>query len=391
MRVLHVINSLRPGGTERMLINILKRLSDAPNQEHFVVTMRGAGPLAFELPENVPCVSLGIKNRKLAALQLRASIRHWKITLVHARNRGCWIDSWLAARLSRVPALLGFCGWDEDTAFAPQWEQRIRWLGRLGARFSSVSQAGITNLGECGISRERIHYLPNGIDSVLRSEKEAAVGRESMGVNDEHIVAACVGSLTPLKNHIGLIRAFGAAHKLHADARLIIAGDGPMKNTLCSEVRRLCLTQAVIFLGHRHDVAEILSLCDVFVCSSIAEGMSNAILEAMAAGLPILATDVGDNARLVRDGLDGRICSTSETEIAKCLATLIQNEELRECMGNSARQRSRTFDLDNAAKGYESLYRALSKATRGANQVVDSARGRKLNPRDWVMKPIGLS
>ncbi len=110
----------------------------------------------------------------------------------------------------------------------------------------------------------------------------------------------------------------------------------------------------------------MLAAMDVYVCSSDSEGMSNALLETMAAGLPLVATDVGDNAQIVRDGVDGRVVpSGSADAIAEAVAFLAENSDARRTLGSAPRARAGAFDFSGTVRTYEALYRALADVPVG--------------------------
>jgi glycosyltransferase involved in cell wall biosynthesis len=131
----------------------------------------------------------------------------------------------------------------------------------------------------------------------------------------------------------------------------------------------------VHLLGRRDDVPLLLGCVDVYVCSSAAEGMSNALLEAMAAGLPIVATDVGDNAVVVRDNVDGCIVqANSEGPIADALAMLAGSPEVRHRLGTAARDRAKNYSFERTVRAYEDYYQSLVTLKTSANTAMSHPR-----------------
>jgi len=169
-------------------------------------------------------------------------------------------------------------------------------------------------------------------------------------------VAGTVGRLDPVKDQVGLLRAFARANKgRHA---LVIAGDGPARPQLEATVRELGLGDRVRLLGERDDVPIVLRALDVFVLSSIGEGISNAILEAMASGLPVIATGVGGNVELVRDGLTGCLIEPRRPELlADALTAYFDDPARAATHGAAGRSRAgEEFGLERMLAGYVALY-----------------------------------
>ena len=165
------------------------------------------------------------------------------------------------------------------------------------------------------------------------------------------------------------------------NVRLLIVGDGPLRTALTEQATEAGVADRVCFTGRRDDVPLLLSAMDIYVCSSASEGMSNAVLEAMASGLAVVATDVGDNAKMIRDGEDGLIIEPhSSTAIGQAVGTLAESPELRRNLAAAARIRAMTFDFDRAVQNYEQYY----------SHLVDSNARRWLPAVQWrSAAPIG--
>jgi glycosyltransferase involved in cell wall biosynthesis len=170
--------------------------------------------------------------------------------------------------------------------------------------------------------------------------------------------AICVASLRSKKGHVHLFEAFRRVRKRVPAARLLLVGEGPLAGALEREAAGPDLGGAVYFAGYRADVAALLSRCDIFVLSSLEEGMPNALLEAMAAGIPSVVTDVGGNAEVVEDGITGYLVPASDPEaLAGRLTDLLLDADLRRGQGEAARQRFESrFTLDRMTSAYHALY-----------------------------------
>jgi len=369
--IVHLVHSLEGGGTERTLVSLLRSFT-ARSFRHIVVTQRDAGELSSSLPGRVACRPLAVRGRsRWAWLELGRLMRQWKTTVVHARNTGCWMDAIMASRLTPgVQLLLGFHGLDTCAPFSRRQRRSARWGLHSGARFVSVSFTGRRQLEEqAGIPSSRIDVLPNGVDLTRFETVDPATRDRTRGcwhVDDTTFAVVTVGSLTPVKRHDILIRAFARAVKVIDNMRLFVVGDGPLRASLVELARVENVGNRVIFTGTRRDVPAVLAGMDAYVCSSESEGMNNALLEAMAAGLPIIASGVGDNGLVIRDGIEGRIVEPGScTSFANALVLLCREKALRLRFAAAARERAREYEFSQTVSAYERYYRAASQSFAG--------------------------
>jgi glycosyltransferase involved in cell wall biosynthesis len=184
--------------------------------------------------------------------------------------------------------------------------------------------------------------------------------RAALGLGPEHVVIGTVGRLDPVKDQVGLLKAFS---QLPDDSRtlLLIVGDGPCRQDLEAAVDALGLRERVRLLGERNDVPAVLSAMDVFVLCSVGEGISNTILEAMATGLPVVATRVGGNPELVTDGSTGFLVEArSPAALATSLRRYLDDPTLLAKQGRAARDHTEAeFSLERMVGAYERLYGRL--------------------------------
>ncbi len=352
---------------ERSLVSLLGELR-CPGLRHAVVTLRDAGGLSERLPEDVACCAIGASGRSWSSgMRLARIARRWNASVLHARGTGCWNDAIVAGALARrARVVLGYHGLEASKTFGRRHRRSAR-LGLLtGARFTSVFETGVRQLHtELSIPLDRIDLLRNGVrlNPVVGSGAEVRRRiREEFRLGQGTFVVGVVGSLTPVKRHDVLLEAFARVLATRARLALLIVGDGPLRDSLA---RRVCsdgTVGRVRFAGWREDVAELLRSMDAYVCSSASEGMSNALLEALAAKLPVVVTDVGDNASMVRDGVDGLVIKPGSVEaVARALTTLIDRPLLRKRLATSAGTRARRYDLARTVEAYETYYRSLAR------------------------------
>jgi glycosyltransferase involved in cell wall biosynthesis len=211
--------------------------------------------------------------------------------------------------------------------------------------------------------------IPNGIDSnAFRRPGARQQWRQENGFAEGDFLIASVARLEPQKNPLGLIESFAQAFGAQAfdDARwrLLLAGDGSLREAAREHSARLGVAGRVHFLGVRAEVAEMLAACDLFALSSRWEGSPLAVMEAMAAGLPVVATAVGGVPELVADGETGLLVPPGEERsFAAALASLARDPGRRHEMGTAALRRAAAFSVDAMVASYAGLFERLAGAT----------------------------
>jgi glycosyltransferase involved in cell wall biosynthesis len=192
------------------------------------------------------------------------------------------------------------------------------------------------------------------------------------------IVIGTVGRLDPVKDQAGLLEAFNLLCATMPERRLllrlVIVGGGPQRSVLEKQIVEFGLEAQVCLLGNREDVSALLAEFDIFVLSSIAEGMPGVLLEAMAAGLPVAATDVGGAGEIVSDGLTGQLVPASNpSRLAEALSTYVWDEALRVRHGSAGRRKVETgFSLEQMISAYVELYDGLLDArANGASGLTE--------------------
>lgn len=246
-----------------------------------------------------------------------------------------------------------------------------RWLLRGIDRFVAVNTLAIEEFTDLGIDRRRIIHIPNGVPPVAsaafdREAKQAA--RARLGIREERLVVF-VGRLSAEKNLAILVAAWPGVLRHHADAHLTLVGDGgtfrSVEADLQQRVAALGLQTQIHFTGRVHNVQDYLLAADLFVLPSSTEGMSNALLEAMAVGLPVVATRVPGNMQVIRDGENGLLVEPGNAEALTAAVTrLLSAPQEAERLARAARHTvEERFTIHRVGEAYLRLYRELATSS----------------------------
>jgi glycosyltransferase involved in cell wall biosynthesis len=350
-RVAHVVLQLDIGGMEKLLVEFAKHVDRERFELHFVCIGK-RGPIADEIEgEGWPVVVLdeppGINPRLV--FRLAHLFRELSVDVVHTHNTKPMLYAAPAARLARVRRVV-------HTRHGPRLGLPktaraafvYRTVSRCLDRFVCVSSHVARMTAQEGVARKRITTVLNGID--VRQFSYAGP------VDDGPALA--VGRISPEKDLGTMLEAVALVVKEYPRFRLEVAGDGACLPALRDRCSKLGLDGTVRFLGEVKDVAPLLARASLFVQSSLTEGISLTILEAMARGLPVVATRVGGNSEVVADGVTGYLIrSSSPSEVALAMIRLLRSPEERRRMGAAGRARVESvFDVRRMVREYEALY-----------------------------------
>ena len=383
MTILHLITGTNVGGAEKALAALVRR-SDALRFRYVVVSMAEIGPVGEDLiTAGVEVHSLGMRRgtpSPAGLLHLIKIIRQTKPQLLQ-----CWMYhanllGLVAAKLAGVPHII----WGircSDVDFS-RYRRMTRWVVTLGARLSRFPQTIIVNSEagkrlhlRLGYIEYKMEVIPNGFDlKLFRPDFKSRITiRKDLGLPDNALLIGLIARFDPMKDHATFLKAAGLLSERKPGVHYVLAGSG-----VCHENQELSklvsenkLNGSVHLLGPREDVPRVNSSLDIACSSSIGEGFSNTLGEAMACGVPCVVTDVGDSAYIV--GTTGRVVpSRNPSALADACADLLAMlEEDRRALGRRARQRiASLFDLDLVTKQYETLY----KRTATSPEPNDSAQ-----------------
>jgi glycosyltransferase involved in cell wall biosynthesis len=293
--------------------------------------------------------------------RLRRMTREQAIDIVHSHDYKTDLLAWLLSKFERVAAISTAHGWTGHSA-------RERWLyypfgKRLLARFGrviAVSRDITQELIRHGASADHVTTILNGIDhrQHKRERSREQVIRQRLGISREATVLGSVGRLEPQKRFDLLIESFHRLRSRFPDLVLVIVGDGSLKDSLASQISRLGLGDSCRLLGQRTDIVDLHHAFDVYVQSSDYEGTPNTVLEAMALETPVVATDVGGTAELIRNGMDGVLCRANDVDVlVGAVAGALADRAKASWMAASARRRvETTLSFDARMKAVEAIY-----------------------------------
>ena len=395
--VVHIVHRFDTGGLENGLVNLINHLPGSAYR-HAVVALTEVTPFKQRVKrEDVTFVAL----QKGPGQGFRLYPRMWRLlrelrpTIVHTRNLGP-LEMQVAAAAARVPVSIhGEHGRElNDLDGNNRHLQRLRRLySPFVTRYVALSQDLQRYLVErVGIAPDRIRQIYNGVDEQRFHPARGRQGRQIEGCpfvstgagqggqRDGHWLVGTVGRMQGVKDQTLLATAFVRAlvlqPALKPRLRLVMVGEGPLRAASLAILQAGGVADLAWLPGERSDVADVMRGLDCFVLPSLAEGISNTVLEAMATGLPVIATRVGGNAELVAEGRTGQVVPAGDAEaMAQALCDLASDPERAKAWGKAGRAEvERRFSLAAMVRAYADLYdrecaartqrRTFTRATR---------------------------
>jgi glycosyltransferase involved in cell wall biosynthesis len=286
-------------------------------------------------------------------------VRH-KIDILHTHNPGTLLYGVLAAKWAGTPAIINTeHGFAYDLSLKARVKEKL--LYYYVDRITAVSDKLKNDLISIyALKDKKIQTIRNGVLSA-KIEEHPSISRKKVGMSRNCFNIGIVGRLVPVKNHGMLLDAFSMVRTKNRMVRLWIVGSGELETRLKRQAQRLKIQDDVVFMGSRVDIPVILNALDLFVLCSSSEGLSITLLEAMSAGLPIVATDVGGNSEVIENERSGLLVETNQPEdLARSISRLIDNKDEAAKMGLMARQRYLdSFSVDLMAQRMVNLYESV--------------------------------
>lgn len=366
IRVLWLIKGLGPGGAEGLLVGHARHADGAeityraaylrPEWSHRAPALREAGV-------QVTCLDAGGEWDLRWAIRLRRTLLDHPVEVIHIHSPSVASVARIVLRTirpGRRPAIL----YTEHNRW-PHHNRLTRFANRITFGLNDATMAVSMSVRDSITHRmsDSTQVVIHGIEGAefeVDAGQRAAV-REELGVGGDDILVGTVANLRPSKAYPVLLRAARRALDRDQRVRFVAAGVGPMAGVLEKLHGDLCLGDRFSFLGFRDDVGHLLGAMDIFVLASNGEALGIAILEAMAAGLPVVATRAGGVPEIVTDGVQGLLVPANDHEaLADAIMFLVSNPDRRVRMGSAARERGASLDVVSAVTIIESCYRELT-------------------------------
>jgi len=359
-RVLHFIGSLEMGGTENMLLLYLKN-TKSKNLEHSVCTLYSGGALEKEFQSaGIKVYCLGIKGKfslPIAIARFKKLVEELHPNIIHSYLLQENLVARLVGKLTNTKVI---CGKRDTDRHKSRWKVALD-LSTMGMAELHVSNSreGANELTAYGLPHQKIKYIPNGKDL---KKFDLPIGKieakKRIGCSENEILLGCIARLYEFKGQKYLIQALPSVLGKYPKAKIVLVGGGSMEESLQELAKSLGVEEKVLFLGERKDIPELLKAFDLFVFPSLREGMPGALMEAMASGLPVIATNIDGNNELIVDGENGVLVSPERPQqISAKIILLLENKEMAERLGEKAKETiEKKFSIDNMVTQIDSLY-----------------------------------
>ena len=358
MRVLHLIDSLPLAGAEVLVKDVATRLRKRGIECEVAVLRTLHSPLETTLQNaGVPLHSTGVRNlySPCQVGPLAKLMRRFDVVHVHLFPAQLWAVVGVAGLSRPVPLVTTEHG---TSNFRRRWWLRSfdAWLYQHYLSVACNSEATAESLIRwCPSAAPKVRVIQNGIPL---DDFEAAQPGE-VGVPSDVTRLVCVGRFEHPKDHVTILRAVAAVPKVH----LLLVGDGALRSSLEKLARSLGIAERVNFLGRRQDVARILKASDIYVHSAKFDGFGIAACEAMAAGLPVIASDVPGLAQVVH-GAGILFPVGDDAALAREIQELLASPERRREMSKASRDRAQSFGIDRTVDGYLAMYESVLEPER---------------------------
>jgi glycosyltransferase involved in cell wall biosynthesis len=359
IKLLFVIPTLDRSGAEKQLMLLTTRLPRSEFQVHVAALTRG-GPYAAELEAaGIPVTVLHkrFKCDPVAYWRLRRLLREWRPDVLHT-----WLfaaNSYGRLAAGTRPSFPVVVSERCVDSWKTGWQL---WLDRkLVARTTRLvgnSRSVADFYRDVGVPTKKLAVIPNGIDLPPIPPVARDTIRRELGIPLESQVVGYIGRLAGQKRVMDLIWAFELIRVMHGEVHFVIVGDGPERAKLESFAHSLEIGARVKFLGHRDDARRLLPALNLFWLASDFEGLSNSVMEAMAAGLPVVASDIPPNRELVIDGETGFLAPVGDrVAFAQLGERFLLNSDLARNFGSAGRERvAREFSVERMVEAYARLY-----------------------------------
>ena len=372
-RLLYVITKLELGGAQKQLLSLIDIL-DKERFDIFLFTGWDGALLEDALRINGIRINRSLLLDRpinplrdfLAFIEIYLFIKRNRIQIVHTHSSKAGIIGRLAAGLAKVKIIVHTVhGWSFNDYQSKIKRKFFIWLEKLSANFTDkiivVSNCDRNKgLKNCIGKPEKYQIIRYGIDYEEFGIKDNLI-RKELGIDKDDLLVGMVSCFKPQKSPQDFIKLAFLVHQSIPKVKFLLVGDGALRVSIEKSIRRLNLKQVIILTGWRRDIFRILSSLDVFVLTSLWEGLPISALEAMAASVPVVVTDTGGISEVIRDGETGFLVSPHDSEnLLQKLLILLKDKELRVRMGEKAKESlNSNFRIRNTAANTQDIYKDL--------------------------------
>lgn len=370
-RVLHLITSFEIGGTERQAVELLNRL-DGERYDVRLAVIRNEGPFYREIASRFPAVpefpltSFYNANAIKQLLRLRSFMRRERIDILHAHDFYSGLLGGAAARLAGVRVIA--CQRHLKLSDRPAHKTGARIIHKLAHRIlvnSDAIREGIVSGDRAGAGK--IVVVRNGISraNVSRAEARQQLVSE-LGTGRDAALIGMAARLQPVKGHRFFIEAAASVLREQPNAHFVLVGDGPLRREIQDQVGVLGIAERVHMLGDRTDAGQLIPAFDLLVLPSLHEGLPNAVMEAMSAGVPVVATAVGGTKELIIDGETGYLVPPGDSAaLAERILFALDDPNVSNLVAAAQARIASSFSMERMVGSVEQLYDELMEACRG--------------------------
>jgi glycosyltransferase involved in cell wall biosynthesis len=367
INVLHIIQNSKRGGVQLQLLNLVKAYDRSLIRPTVCCLSYQEDVGRLMEQHGIDFVALNVrKHYRFSPWTILALYRLMKekhIHVVRAHKYSSSMYGRIAAWLARVPVVI--------TSVHGNYRKDLRHERRIANKLLAKITDRIVAMSESirqdiitydNIDPAKVVIIRNGVDTVLFSpEATPSDLREELGLKDDETVIGFAGRLVPAKGLAHLIGAFDGLRTETGQVKLLIVGCGQLMEPLKKMTHEKGLSNDIIFLGERTDIPQLLGVMDIFVMPSIAEGLPNALLEAMAAAKPVVVTSAGGMAEIIQNGINGLVVPVAdEAALLKGLKNLVKNRSFAQALGAAARQTiEKAYSIKTTARAWEDLYVGL--------------------------------
>jgi glycosyltransferase involved in cell wall biosynthesis len=311
IKLMHLTYDMRIGGTEMVIKNIIEGADKALFEMSIFCIEEPIGPWGVDLQKSG--ITINAKARKLGfdislIFAIRKHLKNYKIDVIHCHQYTPWVYGVLAALGTKTKVIF-----TEHGRFYPDsssWKRKLvnPWLCRITDHITSISKATKHALIEFeNIPEKRIDVIYNGISVPVINPDKVVSLKHKLGLDNNTTILGTIARLDPIKNHIMMLDAFALVQQKHPNTVLIIVGDGEERENIERKMVELGIRNKIIMVGYDPQPQHYLALMDIFLLSSLSEGTSMTLLEAMSLGKICVVTDAGGNSEIVQNGVNGLI------------------------------------------------------------------------------------